>query len=264
MARSLIGGLLATGFKAAKITVADPSAACIESARAMGVNVAADNAELVATADVVILAVKPQVMAQVLEPLRAELAQHKPLLISIAAGINCTSLQRWAGVTIPIVRCMPNTPALLQEGASALFATDAVDESQKAMAESVLNAVGLVVWVESEDQLDAVTAVSGSGPAYFFLLMELIQQAGERLGLDAECAKKLTIQTALGAAKMAQQSDQNAAQLRAQVTSPNGTTQAAIESFIEQNIAATVNTALDAAHRRSISLAKEMDADYKP
>lgn len=261
MARSLIGGLLATGFAAEHITVADPSSACTEAAQAMGVKVANNNDAVVAVADVIILAVKPQVMAQVLTPLARVLEQHQPLLISIAAGVSSASLQRWAGNSLPIVRCMPNTPSLLREGASALFATTSVNAKQKSMAENIMQAVGLSVWVGEEAQLDAVTAVSGSGPAYFFLLMELMQQAGERLGLDTSSAKQLTIQTALGAAKMAQQSDEDIAQLRAKVTSPNGTTQAAIESFIEQDIAATVNTALDAAHQRSISLAKEMDSD---
>lgn len=258
MARSLIGGLLKKGFPAQQLMASDPSAECLAAVEEIGVAVTSDNVELVTAANIVVLAVKPQVMSTVLDPLKPCLAEHKPMLISIAAGINCSSIESWAGAGLPIVRCMPNTPALLQEGATALFANSYVQESQKKLAQTILDAVGLAIWVDSEGELDAVTAVSGSGPAYFFLLMELMEKAGEQLGLDNSTARSLTLQTALGAARMAMESDVDSAELRRRVTSPNGTTQAALESFAASGIEQTVTKALQAAHQRSIDLAREL------
>lgn len=259
MARSLIGGLLKQGYPASHIACSDPMEASLTSIAAMGaVSTSTSNTDTIAAADVVILAVKPQVMREVLTPLMPMLTSKKPLLISIAAGISCDSLQNWAGEGVPIVRCMPNTPALLQVGATGLYATDAVSAAQHKTADVILSAVGTVVWVKQENELDAVTAVSGSGPAYFFLLMEAMQAAGEKLGLTAEAAAQLTQQTALGAARMAIESDVDVAELRKRVTSPNGTTQAAVESFIANNIEDTVEQALQAAFTRSQSLAKEL------
>lgn len=259
MARSLIGGLLAKGYEASNILVSDPSNDCIQAAKAMGIKAAANNAELLATVDVLILAVKPQVMADVIKPLANALLAKKPLVISIAAGITCGALQKWSDSTVPVVRCMPNTPALLQEGATGLYASKAVSPEQKKAAQQILEAVGLALWVETEAQLDAVTALSGSGPAYFFLLMELMQQAGQNLGLDEVTAAKLTQQTALGAAKMAIEGDIDVAELRNRVTSPNGTTHAAVESFLHNGMAQMVSKALEAAYQRSQSLAEEID-----
>jgi len=222
------------------------------------VNTSTINADIIATADVVILAVKPQVMRDVLAPLKDLLTSKKPLLISIAAGIESNSLQNWAGEAVPIVRCMPNTPALLQVGATGLYATSDVTSTQRETAETILSAVGIVVWANEESELDAVTAVSGSGPAYFFLLMEAMQQVGEQLGLSDEAAAQLTQQTALGAARMALESDVDVAELRKRVTSPNGTTQAAVESFQANDIHGMVEKALNAAFTRSQALAKEL------
>ena len=259
MARSLIGGLLQQGYPADHITCSAPSEASLAAVKQMGAVVTStSNIDVIAGADVVIMAVKPQVMRDVLAPLMNMLTSKKPLLVSIAAGISCGSLQSWAGEGVPIVRCMPNTPSLLQVGATGLFATDAVSREQQETANVILSAVGTVVWVKQESELDAVTAVSGSGPAYFFLFMEAMQEAGEKLGLTPEAAAQLTHQTALGAARMALESDADVVELRKRVTSPNGTTQAAIESFIASDIKNTVEQAMNAAVARSQALAKEL------
>lgn len=259
MARSLIGGLLTRGYPAEHIACSDPFEASLEAAAQLGaITTSSSNADIIEQADIVILAVKPQVMADVVSPLAALLSKQKPVLISIAAGITSASINQWAGDDIPVVRCMPNTPALLQAGASALYATEYVSATQREQAQAILSAVGIAVWVDSEDQLDAVTAVSGSGPAYFFLFMEAMQAAGEQLGLAPEVAEQLTQQTALGAARMALEGDVDVAELRRRVTSPNGTTQAAIESFDAQGLRDTVATALQAAYMRSQALAKEL------
>ena len=259
MARSLLGGLLEQGVDAASLAACDPVDECLKQVVALGaVHTSTDNRDVIADADVAVLAIKPQVMASVLEPLQPQLQKQKPLLISIAAGISTAALQRWAGDGVPIVRCMPNTPALLQQGATALFATSTVSDAQREQAESILAAVGRVWWVEEESLIDAVTAVSGSGPAYFFLLMEAMQEAGTKLGLPPELAEALTQQTALGAASMAVNGDVGVDELRRRVTSPNGTTQAALESFDGNDFRAIVEQALRAAAERSVSLEQEL------
>jgi pyrroline-5-carboxylate reductase len=259
MARSLMGGLLKQGYPAENLACSDPVEGSLEAVAALGdVTTSTSNADIIEHADIVILAVKPQVMKDVLTPLQDILIAKKPLLVSIAAGIACDSLQEWAGEDVPIVRCMPNTPALLQVGATGLYATNKVSAEQQKMAEVILSAVGIVVWVAEEAELDAVTAVSGSGPAYFFLLMEAMQAAGRQLGLSAEASAQLTQQTALGAARMALESDVDVAELRKRVTSPNGTTQAAIESFQANDLSSIVDQALQAASDRSQALAKEL------
>ncbi|MGB1191793.1 MAG: pyrroline-5-carboxylate reductase [Pseudomonadales bacterium] len=259
MARSLLGGLLKQGYPAENLACSDPVEASLEAVAALGaVTTSTSNVDIIEHADIVILAVKPQVMMGVLTPLQDVLMAKKPLLVSIAAGLACDSLQDWAGKDVPIVRCMPNTPALLQVGATGLYATNKVSAEQQKMAEVILSAVGIVVWVAEEAELDAVTAVSGSGPAYFFLLMEAMQAAGQQLGLSAEASEQLTQQTALGAARMALESDVDVTELRKRVTSPNGTTQAAIESFQANDLSRIVDQALQAAFDRSQALAKEL------
>ena len=257
MASSLIGGLLAKGLDAAQIRASDPGAETRARVSAEhGIELFADNAQVVQDADVIVIAVKPQVMKAVCQDLRAHLEPHQ-LLISIAAGITCTSLQNWLG-NQPLVRCMPNTPALLGKGVSGLFATAAVTAEQRQQAEDLLSAVGIAVWVDTEAQIDAVTAVSGSGPAYFFLLIEAMADAGVKLGLPREVAKQLAEQTALGAAHMAVASDVDAAELRRRVTSPAGTTEAAIKSFQADGFAASVEKALSAAAHRSAEMAEQL------
>ncbi|MES2818858.1 MAG: pyrroline-5-carboxylate reductase [Pseudomonadota bacterium] len=262
MSASLIGGLRAQGFAAANLRASDPGAEQrAKIAADHGIPVFADNAEAIAEADVVLLAVKPQALKAVCLALAPNLRPGQ-LVVSIAAGIGLSSLEQWlgAGADTPraIVRCMPNTPALLRQGASGLFANAQVSTLQRQQAEQLLAAVGLVVWVEEEKQIDAVTAVSGSGPAYFFLLIEAMTAAGEQLGLPRAIAAQLTLQTALGAAQMAAGSDVEAAELRRRVTSPGGTTEAAINAFQAGGFQALVEQALNAAARRSVELAEQL------
>ena len=259
MAGAIIGGLVENGFDKNKLWASDPSQEKIdELTSTLGIQGTTDNASAIKQADVVILAIKPQVMKAVLSPIKGALQEKQPLIISVAAGINLNSISNWTDGNLAIVRCMPNTPALVQQGASGLFANKQVSDSQKAISEQILNAVGISVWVNEETQLDAVTAVSGSGPAYFFLFMEAMVEAGKKLGLSEETAKELTLKTALGAATMASQSRDTPAQLRKKVTSPNGTTEKAINSFIDQDLSKMVETALKAANDRSVELCKEL------
>lgn len=257
MATSLIGGLIARAVPAENITASEPYAEQRERiAREHGIAVFEDNATAVAGADIVVLAVKPQVMKDVCLALAPALPADA-LIVSIAAGIPCASLARWLGDKA-IVRCMPNTPALLHQGASGLYANARTSEAQREQADALLSAVGLVLWLDEEQQIDAVTAVSGSGPAYFFLLMEAMTAAGTRLGLSAETASLLARQTALGAARMALVSDVEPAELRRRVTSPKGTTEAAINTFQAGGFEALVEQALQAAAHRSAELAEQL------
>ncbi|WP_434673029.1 pyrroline-5-carboxylate reductase [Pseudomonas sp. R1-15] len=257
MAASLIGGLRAKGLDASMIRASDPGEETRKRVSAEhGVETFADNAQAIEGVDVIVLAVKPQAMKSVCEALRPHLKPHQ-LVVSIAAGITCASMNNWLGAQ-PIVRCMPNTPALLRQGVSGLFATAQVSAEQRQQAEQLLSAVGLALWLDTEQQLDAVTAVSGSGPAYFFLLIEAMTAAGEKLGLSREIAVQLTLQTALGAAHMAVSSDVDAAELRRRVTSPAGTTEAAIKSFQAGGFEALVEKALGAAAHRSAEMAEQL------
>jgi pyrroline-5-carboxylate reductase len=257
MAASLIGGLRAKGLDATQIRASDPG----EQTRARvsaehGIEMFADNADAIQGVDVIVLAIKPQAMKAVCEAIRPSLAPNQ-LVVSIAAGITCASMKNWLGAQ-PIVRCMPNTPALLRQGVSGLFATNEVNAEQRQQAEELLSAVGIALWLNEEQQLDAVTAVSGSGPAYFFLLIEAMTAAGVKLGLPADIAAQLTVQTALGAAHMAVASDVDAAELRRRVTSPAGTTEAAIKSFQAGGFEALVEKALGAAAHRSAEMAEQL------
>ena len=257
MAASLIGGLRAKGLDAAQIRASDPGEETRTKVNAEhGIEVFADNAEAIQGADVVVLAVKPQAMKVVCEAIRPSLKPDQ-LVVSIAAGITCASMNNWLGAQ-PIVRCMPNTPALLRQGVSGLFATAEVTAEQRQQAQELLSAVGIALWLNEEQQLDAVTAVSGSGPAYFFLLIEAMTAAGVKLGLPADIAAQLTLQTALGAAHMAVASDVDAAELRRRVTSPAGTTEAAIKSFQAGGFEALVEKALGAAAHRSAEMAEQL------
>lgn len=260
MASSIIGGLVAGGFAAADITASDPVPETLARLRQTApVNTTDDNGAAVAGADVVVLAVKPQVMRAVAIDLADAAQARRPLFISIAAGVTADSLEQWLGGDLPLVRCMPNTPALVRCGATALFANARVGDEQRRLADRILQAVGSVLWVDDEAQLDAVTALSGSGPAYFFLVMEALQQAGEFLGLDAETARRLTLQTALGAATMAGQSDVDAAELRRRVTSPGGTTERAIGILEDGRLRELFLNALTGARDRSVELSRELD-----
>lgn len=259
MAQAIIGGLIDNGYPKKRIIAADPFAASLEKAQKLAIATTSDNAEAINGADIIVLAVKPQLMRDVCQAISPAVQAQGPLVISIAAGITEPLLSDWLGGNLAIVRCMPNTPALVQTGATAYFANSRVSPQQQQSTEQLLQAIGIVEKVDSEALLDAVTAVSGSGPAYFFLLLEAMQQAGEQLGLSADVAKRLSEQTALGAAKMAQQSELSAKVLRQQVTSPNGTTEAAIGVFQAAGFETLVQQALEAADSRSKSLVDELN-----
>ena len=262
MASSLVGGLIADGWDPAVIGVSDPDAHQLGALTAhFKVSTDTDNRAIIAGRDVVVLAVKPQVMREVARGIAAEIQQFRPLVISIAAGVRSSDLERWLGGNCAVVRCMPNTPALVQTGATALFATQKVSNGQKDLAESILRAVGLTVWVNDENLLDAVTALSGSGPAYFFLVMEALEEAGISLGLNAQTSRLLTLQTALGAAKMALESNDDAATLRQRVTSPGGTTERALEILENGKLRALFIDALAAARDRSRELADQLGGE---
>ena len=260
MAQALIGGLIARGLPATRITVSDPVEQVRQLLQEKDVQVTEDNVAAIQTADVVVFAVKPQVLAQVLKPLNGLFAGK--LVISIVAGAEISTISELLG-TDQVVRVMPNTPALVQTGAHGLYATDAVAEKDRNLASQVLAATGLTIWVNTEAQIDAVTAVSGSGPAYFFYLMESMIRAGKNLGLDEKVATELTLQTALGAAQMAITSANTPAELRKNVTSPNGTTQAAIEVFDHGQVSQTIQAALAAAQKRSQVLAQDLSDSVK-
>lgn len=258
MARSLIGGLIANGMTANHIRVIDPNEAQRQLLANMGVAVYSEVDADLLDCHMLIMAVKPQLMATVAKSIASHVQHFQPVVISVAAGIRCDDLNRWLGNGVAIVRTMPNTPALVQSGATALYANSLVTNDQKSQAESLMRSVGICLWVSNETQLDTVTALSGSGPAYYFLMMEAMISAGEQLGLDSKTAALLTVQTALGAAKMAIESQSSPAELRAQVTSPNGTTEAAIKHFQQHQYAQLVHDAMQAAQARAQTLAQEL------
>ncbi|HBQ45313.1 MAG TPA: pyrroline-5-carboxylate reductase [Thiomicrospira sp.] len=259
MAISLIKGLLASGYDVTKIIATSPSESNRQQVmQSVGVRCIESNIEAITQSDIVVLAIKPQVLASVCSNIEDTVIKHKPLVISVAAGIRSTDINRWLGGNCAVVRCMPNTPSMIQTGATGLFANSLVSTEQKSDAENILRAVGLTVWVDSDEDIDSVTALSGSGPAYYFLFMESMQQAAENMGLDKKTAKLLTIQTAFGAAKMALESADSCEDLRKKVTSPNGTTEQAIKSFEANQLPEVVSQAMLAAKNRAISLADEL------
>ena len=258
MAGALIGGLTKKGITGRQMAVADPSE---EQLRRLsleyGVTATRDNADAVRDAEVVIVAVKPQQMRTVALALAAPLSITKPLVLSVAAGIPHAALSRWLGGHVPVVRTMPNRPALNGFGATGLFAPATVGAAHRALAESIMAAVSATVWVDHESQMDTVTALSGSGPAYFFLFMEALEAAARERGLPADVAHQLTLETAFGAAQMARHSGDSLAALREQVTSKGGTTAAALAVLDAAGLRAIVGHAVAAADRRSAELAAE-------
>lgn len=260
MATSIIGGLIEQGYNPHSITACDPNQASLnELEKQFGIHTNSDNTAACANTDVIVLAVKPQILKAVTQALSTVLStrQTLPLVITIAAGITCNHIQQWLGQEVAIVRCMPNTPSLVQQGASGLYANSHTSAEQKDIAEQLMQAVGYVTWVESEALIDTVTAVSGSGPAYFFLFMESMINAGIKQGLSEESATQLTLQTALGAATLAKSSDVSVAELRKRVTSPGGTTAEAIGAFENANLREIVEDAMRDCSERSKSMAKE-------
>ena len=261
MASSLIAGLLSDCYSAEHIWASDLDTAKLDHLNShFGIGTSVDNHEVVRHSQIIVLAVKPQVLRVVAEDLRPTVQKYNPLIISLAAGVTEDSIDRWLGGGNDIVRCMPNTPALVKSGATALHGNDRISKEQRSKAEAVLRAVGLAVWVESEELLDAVTALSGSGPAYFFLFMEAIEDAAVKLGLEPKTARLLAQQTALGSARLAIESDEAPAELRKRVTSPGGTTECAIAAFEAAGFREIVLTAMTSAHRRSQELSQEMGA----
>ena len=260
MARSLIGGLIRNGTPAASITVSEPSADLRAAlARDFSVAAHAENAAAATNADVLVLAVKPQVMKTVCAGLREIVQSRKPLVVSIAAGIRIDQLDAWLGGNLAIVRCMPNTPALIGAGAAGVHANARTSATQKELAQNILSTAGLAVWIDEEAQMDAVTALSGSGPAYFFLLVEALIEAAVAQGLPRGAAQQLATQTCLGAGRMLREDGATPAELRRRVTSPNGTTQAALESFAADDFARIVARAVAAATRRGGELSSGLD-----
>jgi len=257
MGTSLIGGLIASGHPRDHLIAADPSKDKLTYlANTFQIQTTNHNLVAIEQADIVVLAVKPQHIESLIKEI-AESVQHKnPLIITIAAGIRIANIENWLGHSLAIVRAMPNTPALIGAGAAALFANAEVTSEQRNAAESILRAVGITVWVDDEALMDTVTALSGSGPAYFFLIMEILQESAEALGLPTDMAKLLTLQTALGASRMAIESGQPVSELRKQVTSPGGTTEKAINTLENQNLRGIFQAALQAAKSRSEELAE--------
>jgi pyrroline-5-carboxylate reductase len=259
MASSIVGGLIEAGHPADRIRASDPFPESLERLREIApVTVCSNNAEAASGAEVVILAVKPQVMAEVTESIAAAVSASGALVISIAAGVTLSSMEARLGSQAAIVRCMPNTPALLSAGASALYANESVSAQQRQYADYILGAVGMTAWVPRESALDAVTALSGSGPAYFFLFMEAMIDAGCELGLERNTATALVLQTGLGAARMALENDVDLIELRRRVTSPGGTTERAIASFEQDDLRAVIARAMQSASDRAQEMAREM------
>ncbi len=264
MATSLISGLIADGYDPTCITVSDPDRDKLaQLAARLGIHTEYENQQAVSTADIVVLAVKPQILESVARELAPVIREIEPLVISIAAGVQEAPLRNWLGEKIKLVRAMPNTPAMIQAGATGLHAGKGVTKEQKNLAESILRAVGLTRWVPDESLMDAVTALSGSGPAYFFLVMEAMEDAAISMGLDEETARLLTLQTALGAARMAMESNDAPAILREKVTSPGGTTERALGILEEGQIREVFKMALDGARQRSVELSNMLAKQKK-
>jgi len=257
MGTSLIGGLIKNGHPSDKIVAFDHDQKNLNHAKqSFAIQAAANNVAAISAADVVVLAVKPNAFSTVAKELKATVSSRKPLIISIAAGVREASIQELLGGGVAIVRTMPNTPALIGCGATALYANSFVSREQRVLAESIMGAVGVAVWLADESLMDVVTALSGSGPAYFFLVMEALQNAAEQMGLPAETARLLTLQTALGATRMAIESGKSLVELRRLVTSPGGTTEKAISVLEEHNIHEIFRKALQSAKLQSEELAK--------
>ncbi len=258
MTTALVSGLLRHGTVVDSVRVADPVSSHLERlAFEFGVQGSTDNREVVADADLVVLAVKPQDMAEAARSIAGELASRRRLVVSVAAGVRLQDLERWLGKGIPMVRAMPNRPALIGAGITALYAGVGTTADDRVSVEKLMSAAGETVWLEHESQMDAATAISGSGPAYFFLLIEALEAAGTAIGLPHETSRRLAAATARGAGRMAAESGMEPAILREQVTSRGGTTAAALEVLESDGLRATIHRAVAAAARRSIELATQ-------
>lgn len=261
MTLAIAGGLLGSGFPALRIAVAEPAAAqrARLAAALPGVAIRENNAELAAGVDCLVLATKPQVLGDVCRDLASVAKARRLLVVSIAAGVRSAAIAAWLGGGLAVIRVMPNQPALLGLGASALYANAAASTADRELAARIMQAVGTVVWVDSEADIDAVTAVSGSGPAYFYLLIDMLIKTATELGIDAAAARALAVQTAVGAAALAADSSATMDELIARVRSPGGTTAAALDSLEQQDVRAIFTTALHAARDRAVQLADEAE-----
>jgi pyrroline-5-carboxylate reductase len=256
MGTSIIRGLIAQGYPADQLWATNTSIEKLQQCQTQfGIHVTQDNKEAAQSADIILLAVKPQIFPKVVPELAPLIQKHRPLIISIAAGIRESSLQQGLGGNIAIIRCMPNTPAMIGCGALALYANTLVTKTQRENAEQLLQNLGPIFWLENEDLMDAVMAISACGPAYFFLIIEALQAAGEQLGVPKEMAQQLSLQTAYGAVRMMQMSSESPAQLRKNVASPGGTTEQALRVLEEKNIRQIFLDAVQAAKHRSEELA---------
>jgi pyrroline-5-carboxylate reductase len=263
MASCIIGGMIANGFSAQDIIVSEPGdESRLRLEDTYGLTTLTDNQTATKQADLIVLAVKPQIMRNVTIDLAPALGANA-VVVSIAAGIPLGALQAWLGADTAIVRAMPNTPAMLLEGATGLFANQHVDPAKRDLVTTIFQAIGYACWVETEAQIDAVIAVSGSGPAYFFRIIEIMQKVGQELGLPEQIARELSLQTALGSARMATESGTGAGQLREQVTSPGGTTQAALNTFEQLGLEATFREAMRSALNRAEEMAIDFSAQHE-
>lgn len=259
MARSLIGGLISHGHTPAAITATDINQSQLDTLKdTLAISTSTDTAAAIRQADIVVLAIKPQQVEALIDDVRDALHESRPMVVSIAAGLRESDISRWIGTSLPVVRCMPNTPSMLGAGVTGLYANDSVSDTQRDVAEQILLAVGIVEWVKEEALLDTVTAISGSGPAYFFLFAECIAAKATELGLDKDTAVRFAAQTCYGAARMLVESGDSPQQLRLNVCSKGGTTEAAINSFEAAGIRKMVNDAMDACHQRSIEMGQEL------
>lgn len=259
MARAIAGGLVRSGFDAANILISAPRAEqrALLEAEFPGSLVSADNQEVAASAGGLLLAVKPQILGTVCRELQAVVQKRKPLIVSIAAGPTVADIDGWLGGGLEIVRVMPNQPALIDQGISAMFANERTDELGRILAERIMSAVGQVVWIDDESLLDAVTAVSGTGPAYVYLLIDMMINAAVDLGIDPETARTLVVQTARGAAALAAAEKEPISALIGRVRSPGGTTTAAFERLEAAGVRDIFAAAITAARDRAASLAEE-------
>ena len=259
MASSLLSGLVQQGIPGTQLGAADPDPEKRASvARIDGLLATPDNATIARRADVLVLAVKPQALEAACRALTDALSGRAPVIVSIAAGITTTSLTHWLDRELPLVRAMPNTPAMLGLGATGLFATETVTDAQRGVVDQLFRGVGQVHWLATEAELDLVTALSGSGPAYFFLFMEALVDGARELGMSLDLARALTLQTALGAARMAQESGRDLAELRRQVTSSGGTTEQGLMVMEREGIRRIAREVLMAAQTRAAELAHEL------
>jgi len=261
MAYALVSGLINHGFSKTNIKLSDTDKTLLSQRKSeFDVEVFTDNSLMSLQCDVIVLAVKPQILPSVCKQLKIR-KHHKPLVISIAAGMNIDNINHWLKGGVSVIRTMPNMPALVAQGATGMVANDDVTNEQKVLAENIIGSVGQYFWLQKESMLDIVTALSGSGPAYFFLMIESMTNAGVALGLDKDIAESLSIQTAFGASIMAKKNDDSVRELRAKITSKNGTTHAAIESFQNQNFDTIVSQAMHAAFECAREIGFELGND---